>query len=161
MLKAKLGAVVLAALLYGCGGNGDRLPQQLKTIQHPPGIEVAGVRTADGILGRAETVASLKVNAAYRAPSIADHYKKQLSSSGWDVCSDQMLNAWAEILDATSGAQKTKSQLVMRFSKADFDGEILLEQDKPKEGAAAKDTTPGMGYLRITTPPSSSCSAKK
>lgn len=159
MLKIKLSAVVLAVLLHGCGGNGDRVPQQLKTIQHPPGIEVAGVRVADGILGRAEAVASLKVNAGYRSPSIADHYKKQLTDSGWEVCSDQMLNAWAEILDATSGAQKTKSQLVMRFSKTDFDGELLLEQDKPKDAAAKE--VPGMGYLRITTPASLSCSAKK
>jgi hypothetical protein len=160
MLKGKLGVLVLAALLYACGENGERLPQQLKTIQHPPGIEVAGVRVADGILGRAEAVASLKVNAAYRSSSIADHYKKQLSDSGWEVCSGQMLNAWAEIVDATSGAQKTKSQLVMRFSKGKFDGEILLEQEKPSEGAVAKNT-PGMGYLRITTPASSSCSPKK
>ena len=71
-----------------------------------------------------------------------------------------MLNSWAEILDATAGAQSTKSQLVMRFSKSDFDGELLLEQDKPKDGAAAKDSTAGKGYLRITTPASSSCSQK-
>jgi hypothetical protein len=159
MLKARLGVLVLIVMLCGCGVNGDRVPQQLRTIQHPPGIEVAGVRAADGIFGRAEVVASLKLSARYRSSSIADHYKKQLGESGWDVCSGQMLNTWAEILDATSGPEKTKSQLVMRFSKADFDGEILLEQDKPKDPSA--NDIPGVGYLRITTPASSSCSPRK
>lgn len=160
MLRAALIATVLVATLYGCGSNGDRLSQQLKTIQHPPGIEVAGLRVADGILGRAEAVASLKVNAGYRSSSIANHYKKQLSDSGWEVCSGPTLNEWGEILDATAGSVKTKSQLIVRFSKVDFDGEILLEQEKPKEGAVAKDTS-GIGYLRITTPPSSSCAPQK
>ncbi len=159
MLKAALSAVVLAAVLYGCGSNGDRLPQQLKTIQHPPGIEVAGVRVADGILGRAEAVASLRVTAGYRSSSILNYYKKQLGDSGWEVCTGPTLNDWGEILDATSGSEKIKSQLIMRFSKAEFDGEILLEQDKPRD-ALAKDVS-GIGYLRITTPPSSSCSPKK
>lgn len=160
MLKVALSAVALVAMLYGCGSNGNRLPQQLKTIQHPPGIEVAGLRVADSIFGRAEAVASLKVQAGYKSSSIPDYYKKHLSDSGWAVCSGPTLNEWVEILDATSGSEKTKSQLIVRFSKTEFDGEILLEQDKPKDAPLTKETA-GIGYVRITTPPSASCSPKK
>lgn len=158
MLKLFLSSVAVAVALTGCG-DSDRLKQKLETIQHPSEVQVTDVRTALGILGRGETVASLRFSSAYKTHSVSNHYQNQLRKAGWKICDNLKPNEWVEFGDATSGPETTKAQLVIRFLEKDFDGEVRLEQERPKDKATA--SAPGIGYLRITTPPSESCAAKR
>lgn len=145
---------VLIALLSACG-DSDKLKQELEALRHPSEVQVTDVRTADGILGRAETVTSFRVQSSYKAASLPMAYEKALRGAGWNICSDPSPTRWIEFMDSSSGVEKTRSQLTIRFSKNNFDGEVRIEQDDPRTGADQR--VAGIGYMRITTPASLSC----
>jgi hypothetical protein len=75
------------ALLSACG-DSDRLKRELEAVRHPSEVRITDVRTADGILGRAETVTSFRVQSSYKAASLPMAYEKALREAGWNICAD-------------------------------------------------------------------------
>jgi hypothetical protein len=153
MLNKHIGSV-LVILLIGCG-EADSLKKELAKIKHPSSVEETHLQAAAGLFGRGELVASLRHKSEYKTSILPTYYQEQLRSAGWRVCIEPDPSKWIEFLDKSSGVEKTKSQVTIHFSKANFEGEIRLEQERP--GSELHQVIQGIGYLRITTPPSSSC----
>lgn len=149
---------LIAMLASACGDSGN-LKMQVATIKHPSGVEQTGARTAEGILGRGESVTSLQLKAAYKTTSISEYYQQQLREAGWNVCPNPNPTQWVEFIDKSSGVETEKAQLRIQFYKNDFDGEIRFEQGRP--AVDASQVRSGVGYLRITTPASGQCASSK
>lgn len=158
MLRS-IGLLVSASLfIVGCG-NSEHLAQQLKSIQHHPGMTDLSERTVHGVLGRGESVVAFQFKMPYKTSTLSDHYRSQVQKAGWQICADPDPRKWIEFGDASSGAEKTKAQLTIHFVREGFDGELRFEQERPKSETSP--TTAGVGYLRVTTPAAASCSPKK
>lgn len=158
MLARRIGVTAFASLLNACGQAHDLKPELAK-IAHPPSVQQTGLQEAAGVFGRGELVASLRFRSEYQTGSLAKAYEQQLSKAGWQICGESASGKWIEFLDKSSGVERSKSQLTIQFSKDSFDGEVRLEQERPN--ATPNQVTEGIGYLRITTPPSGSCLKKK